>query len=107
MKSSMKNGSAQVRCLSAMAAALLLNTTLPSVAVAAEEALVNCGGVTGCHGSSDCKTADHACKGHNTCMGKGFKQLSRAECERRGGIVAGENDNSKQTSPKTDKKASG
>jgi hypothetical protein len=86
----MKNGSAQARRLSAVAAALLLNTTLPGTAAVAEEALVQCGGVTGCHGSSDCKTVAHACKGHNTCMGQGFKNLTRAECERRGGIVSTE-----------------
>lgn len=84
----MKNESTQARRLSVIAAALLLNTTLPSTAMAAEEATVQCGGVTGCHGSSDCKTAEHACKGHNTCMGQGFKNLTRAECERRGGIVS-------------------
>lgn len=93
----MKNGSAQTRRLSAVAAALLLNTTLPGVAAAAEEAVVQCGGVTGCHGSSDCKTADHACKGHNTCMGQGFKNLTRAECERRGGVVAGEQSGQQQS----------
>jgi hypothetical protein len=80
---------AQARRLSTVAAVILLNTTLPST-VAAEEAVVQCGGVTGCHGSSDCKTAQHACKGHNTCMGQGFKSLTRGECERRGGVVAGE-----------------
>jgi hypothetical protein len=83
----MKKGSTQALRISAVTAALLLNTTLPSMAAAAGEATVHCGGVTGCHGSSDCKTASNACKGQNTCMGQGFKNLTRAECERRGGKV--------------------
>ncbi|HSB98081.1 MAG TPA: hypothetical protein VLC91_16595 [Spongiibacteraceae bacterium] len=84
----MKELSAQTLRLSAVAAALLLSSTLPvSHVAAAEEATVNCGGVTGCHGSSDCKTATNACKGQNTCMGQGFKVLTPAECKRLGGKV--------------------
>jgi hypothetical protein len=84
----MKEISTQALRLSAIAAALVLSSTLPSgQAAAAEEAVVNCGGVTGCHGSSDCKTATNACKGKNTCMGQGFKILTPVECKRLGGIV--------------------
>jgi hypothetical protein len=93
----MKNGSAQALRISAVTAALLLNATAPSIASAAEEAIVQCGGVTGCHGSSDCKTASNACKGQNTCMGQGFKNLSRAECARRGGVLPAQKEPSENT----------
>lgn len=70
----------------ATAAAVLFGSAMLSVNVVyAEEANVQCGGVTGCKGQSDCKTATNACKGQNNCMGQGFKSLTKAECERRHG----------------------
>lgn len=83
----MKDVSEQAMRLSAAAAALLLGATLPNTGAAAEEATVYCAGVTGCHGTSDCRTATNACKGQNGCMGQGFKRLTREECARRGGEV--------------------
>lgn len=76
--------------ISAAAAALLLGATVPVAGGAAEEALVYCAGVTGCHGTSECKTATNECKGQNACMGQGFKRLTREECARRGGEVTEE-----------------
>lgn len=88
----MKELSERALRISAATAALLLGATLPATAVAAEEAAVQCDGVTGCHGTSDCKTAASACKGQNSCMGQGFKRLSPEECARRGGVVAKKNE---------------
>lgn len=53
----------------------------------AEEALVHCGGITSCKGSSDCATADNACKGMNSCKGQGYKAVTKAECEKKGGKI--------------------
>lgn len=55
--------------------------------VNAEEALVHCGGITSCKGSSDCATAEHGCKGMNSCKGKGYKVVTKAECEKKGGKI--------------------
>ena len=51
----------------------------------ASEAKIHCGGVTSCKGTSDCKTAENSCKGQNGCKGEGFKRLTRAECDAKGG----------------------
>lgn len=53
----------------------------------ADEALVHCGGITSCKGTSDCATAENGCKGMNSCKGKGYKAVSKAECEKEGGKV--------------------
>ena len=83
----MKNRSMQSVMLATAAAALFSAGLGAAAGAQAEEAKVRCDGVTGCKGESDCKTADHGCKGHNGCMGAGFKYLTRAECEQRGGKV--------------------
>lgn len=72
----------------ASAAATLFAAGIAINCAAADEAKVQCGGVTGCRGESDCKTAANACKGQNSCMGVGFKWLSKAECEKRGGKIS-------------------
>jgi hypothetical protein len=56
-------------------------------AAPADEAKVQCGGVTGCKGQSDCKTATNACKGQNSCMGQGFKELTKSDCEKKSGKI--------------------
>ena len=33
-----------------------------------------------CKGQADCKTAQHDCKGMNSCKGHGFKGMKAAEC---------------------------
>lgn len=72
----------------ATTAAMLFGSAMFSVNIVhAEEATVQCGGVTGCKGQSDCKTATTACKGQNNCMGQGFKSLTKTECERRRGKI--------------------
>jgi uncharacterized membrane protein len=82
----MKAKSVQAMMYATAAAALFASGGMVATAQA-EEAKVQCGGVTGCKGQSDCMTATNACKGQNTCMGQGFKVLSKAECEKKGGKI--------------------
>jgi len=49
---------------------------------------VHCYGVHSCKGNSDCKTAEHACKGQNVCGGHGFKGMSAKDCLDAGGTIA-------------------
>ncbi len=49
------------------------------------EAKIHCGGVNGCQGQTDCKSASNACKGQNSCKGHGFKAMSKADCDAKGG----------------------
>lgn len=71
----------------ATAAAALFAGGVGAAHAQAEEAKVECGGVTGCKGESDCMTATNACKGQNECMGQGFKYLSKTECEKKDGEI--------------------
>jgi hypothetical protein len=36
---------------------------------------------------SDCKTAEHACKGQNACKGHGFKMQTAESCLKAGGTI--------------------
>ena len=54
-------------------------------AAKAEEGKVQCMGVNSCKGHSDCKTASSSCKGLNNCKGQGFLELTKAECDEKGG----------------------
>ncbi|RDE19449.1 hypothetical protein DV711_11185 [Motiliproteus coralliicola] len=49
---------------------------------------VHCYGVHSCKGNSDCKTAEHQCKGQNACAGHGFKGISAKECLDQGGVIS-------------------
>ena len=49
---------------------------------------VHCYGVHSCKGNSDCKTAEHDCKGQNACGGHGFKALSAKACLDQGGTIS-------------------
>ena len=42
---------------------------------------MKCEGANSCKGQSACATADNSCSGHNGCKGKGFLNLTKAECE--------------------------
>lgn len=81
------NKSKQNAVLATAAAMLFGSATLYVNTAHAEEAMVQCGGVTGCKGQSDCKTATNACKGQNSCMGQGFKSLTKTECEKKHGKI--------------------
>jgi hypothetical protein len=36
--------------------------------------------VNSCKGQSACKSASNSCKGQNSCKGKGFVEMSKADC---------------------------
>ena len=73
--------------LAAATAALFAGGLTATTMVHADEAKVHCGGINSCKGSSDCKTAANSCKGQNACKGQGFKAVSKAECDAKGGKV--------------------
>ncbi len=49
---------------------------------------VSCAGVNACKGQGGCATADHSCAGKNACKGKGVVEMSKSECEKKGGKPA-------------------
>jgi uncharacterized membrane protein len=70
----------------ATAAAMLFGTALTSTASAADApkadaAKIHCTGVNSCKGQSACKSANNACKGQNSCKGKGFLEMTKADCD--------------------------
>lgn len=83
----MKLNKSKAMMLAAATATLFAGGTVFATGAHAEEAKVHCGGVTSCKGSSDCKTADNACKGQNSCKGQGYKSVTKAECDAKGGKV--------------------
>jgi len=56
-------------------------TVVPATATAASDT-VKCHGVNACKGQTDCGAATHDCSGKNSCKGKGWKKMTKAECER-------------------------
>jgi hypothetical protein len=77
--------------LLATAAAALFSTA--NIATAADEAApaqVKCSGVNACKGMSECGTASNACKGQNSCKGNGWMNMSKADCDAKGGKVVTE-----------------
>lgn len=49
---------------------------------------VHCYGIHACKGNSDCKTAEHSCKGQNKCGGHGFKGMKAKACLDAGGVIS-------------------
>jgi hypothetical protein len=66
----------------AAAAASLFAMGYAAPVLADDGGKVHCEGVNSCKGTSDCATAKNSCKGQNTCKGQGFKELSKADCEK-------------------------
>jgi hypothetical protein len=64
----------------ATAAAMLFGAGFVGTAVAGTDANIHCAGVNACKGQSACKSANNACKGQNSCKGKGFLEMSKADC---------------------------
>jgi len=83
MKISAKSGSA----LAAAAATLLVAGASLAPAFAAADAKGHCMGASACKGQGACKTASNACKGQNACKGKGFLEMTKADCEKVTGAV--------------------
>ena len=77
--------------LLATAAAALFSTA--SIAAAMGEtapAQVKCSGVNACKSMSECATASNACKGQNSCKGHGWMNMSKADCDAKGGKIVTE-----------------
>ena len=53
-----------------------------AVPVSAQAAMVKCEGVNACKGLGDCKGAKNSCKGLAECKGLGFKEMSKADCDK-------------------------
>jgi uncharacterized membrane protein len=70
----------------ATAAAMLFGTALATTAYAADApkadaGKIHCTGVNSCKGQSACKSAANSCKGQNSCKGKGFLEMTKADCD--------------------------
>ena len=48
---------------------------------------VKCSGVNACKGMSECATAASSCKGHNSCKGQGWMNMTKTDCDAKGGAV--------------------
>ena len=57
-----------------------------SMAAQAGSRVGKCMGANSCKGQSSCKTATSSCKGLNSCAGKGFLEMSKADCDSAGGM---------------------
>lgn len=66
--------------------ALGVSALIPDAA--RDEATVQCAGANACSGEAGCGTATNACQSPNACSSDAVLELSREECERRGGTVA-------------------
>jgi hypothetical protein len=80
MKIDVNSGAA----IAAAAAALLIAGSAISapMQVAADDAKGHCMGANACKGKSACKTANNACAGKNACKGQGFKEMTKADCDK-------------------------
>lgn len=74
----------QGRAIAVAAAAVFAMAPLSAVAAQGEKT-GHCVGVNSCKGQSDCKTASSACKGQNACKGSGYKETTKADCDKQGG----------------------
>ena len=68
----------------AAAVATLIFTAAVPVGAAHADAKGKCIGANACRGKSDCSTGASACGGAtpNSCKGKGWLELTKAECEK-------------------------
>jgi uncharacterized membrane protein len=48
-------------------------------------AQMKCSGVNACKGMSECASASNACKGQNSCKAHGWMNMSKADCDAKGG----------------------
>jgi len=74
--------------IAASAAALFIAGCESAGGIKGVDAAINCTGVNGCKGLSDCKVAQSNCAGLNDCKGLGFVSVSRATCQKLGGQPA-------------------
>lgn len=70
------------------ASATSSNTLAGAMPAAPTGEQVKCLGIHECKGKSACHVAGgHACAGQNTCKGKGWISVTKAECDVKGGKV--------------------
>lgn len=62
-------------------AAAVMFTTAPLTGAHAEEAKVKCEGVNNCKNTTACKTATNECAQQNSCKGRGYLMMSKADCD--------------------------
>lgn len=48
---------------------------------------VHCAGVNACKGQGSCAGAGNSCAGENSCKGKGVLDVSKEDCQKKGGKV--------------------
>ena len=48
---------------------------------------VHCAGVNACKGQGSCAGAGNSCAGQNACKGKGVVDMSKEDCQKKGGKV--------------------
>jgi len=66
----------------AAAAASLFAMGYSAPVLADDAGKIHCEGANGCKGKSDCKSAKNSCQGQNSCKGQGFKEMTKAECDK-------------------------
>ena len=82
MKIEVRSGAA----IAAAAAVLLISGAAISAPMQiAADPIGHCNGANACKGKSACKTAANACKGQNACKGKGFLEMTKADCDQLAG----------------------
>jgi hypothetical protein len=64
------------------AAAAGMFSTLTVTNAFAADATMHCAGANACKGQNDCKGAKNACKGQGSCKGTGFKEMTKADCDK-------------------------
>ncbi len=49
--------------------------------------MVHCHGLNSCQGKGQCGGKGHNCAGLNACQGKGWLEISKEDCEKKGGKI--------------------
>jgi hypothetical protein len=63
-------------------AGILGAMAVPQLATANDAEKGHCVGANACKGKGGCATAANSCAGHNGCKGKGFTEMTKAECQK-------------------------
>jgi uncharacterized membrane protein len=67
--------------LAAAAAAIFVSGIATQAVAEGKAGTIHCEGVNSCKGHSDCATDHSSCNGKNECAGKGWKEMTSAECD--------------------------
>jgi hypothetical protein len=66
---------------------------------------VHCQAVNSCKGTGDCGGKTHGCAGQNTCKGKGWKKLSKKDCDKATAALKEKDTKEMKMDKKADKKS--